>query len=629
MKARKWMWMGLMSLGALPISAQAQVPGVPAAPAFGAAAAPAAVAGAPAAQPSTLWSFLGVSKPQLETCRQKKCATPCGQFINKMTMPLSAFTGGIIPPYCPLTPSLAELADQGAVGAAAKIKAEEAQAKARKAAMRYLGTVDCTRFPDAQDALVKGLRGDTNECVRYEAALALGNGCCCTKATMEALSVSASCSDRDGAPREYSDRVRAAAVSALQRCLSCFVDPNPPKQEKPVEGKPEEGKKDDKKPEEIKAPGDKKDADKKDADKKDAGIQKAAPDDEDYKESIKDNAKDKAPRPVGADYYAKIGSVPRSQIVEEARRVVEKYNQNASAQYVLNRETSVVGIINQTMADSASPSQTAMNNGSPVARAEVVSARPQNLWEVVSRNAEPAHGHAIVNRTDAVARSTAEPPTAYVKSTPVTPNLDTMTSLPEPITTKSEPTIVKSPKSKEIGGYGELGTVRPKTPAELAGQTRVGNSALTPVKPTAPNPLPMEVTAKEANKLTERESMKPIEIPTPVAKPVEKSMPKPTPLAQRALTIMIDQHPAAVREQITGSLTKADFDSCPDITPVLVEVARSTEADTTRRAAIQALVRNQINDAGVIAALEKLADDAPPSVRVEAAIGLARLKVGK
>ena len=72
-------------------------------------------------------------------------------------MPLSAFTGGIIPPYCPLTPSLAELADQGAVGAAAKIKAEEAQAKARKAAMRYLGTVDCTRFPDAQDALVKGL----------------------------------------------------------------------------------------------------------------------------------------------------------------------------------------------------------------------------------------------------------------------------------------------------------------------------------------------------------------------------------------------------------------------------------------------------------------------------------------
>lgn len=618
MKARKWMWMGLMSLGALPTWANAQVPagiGAPAAaPAFGAAA-PAA-----AAQPNTLWSFLGVSKPQLEACRQKKCATPCGQFINKMTMPLTAFTGGIIPPYCGLMPSPADLADQGAVGAAAKIKAEEAQAKARKAAMRYLGTVDCSRFPDAQDALIKGLRGDTNECVRFEAALALGNGCCCTKATMEALSVSAACSDRDGLPREYSDRVRAASVSALQQCLSCYVDPNPPKVEKVIEGKPEEGIRDDRKPEEIKVPGDRKNA----------------PDDEDNKDTSKQDVKEKAPRPVGMAYYAKVNAVPRDQIVEEARRVVEKYNQTASAHVVLNRENSVVGMLNQAMVDTTATSPTGMSNGIPVAKAEVVSARPQNLWEIVSRNAEPAPTVGA-GRTEVVVKSSMEPPTAFVKSAPIAmpvpmpmpARMEPTPILPEPMMARSEPMTTKSAKATESGGYGEIGTVLPKTTAELAGQPRGTSIVVSPAKISVPNALPAAVTAKETNKLNERESMKPVETPTPVVKPTEPVVPKATPLAQRAMTLLIDQHPAAVREQITGSLTKADFESCPDITPVLVEMARSNDVDTTRRAAIQALVRNQINEPAVVSALEKLADDSPPTVRVEAAIGLARLKVGK
>ncbi len=620
MKARKWMWMGLMSLGALPSWANAQVPagigGAAAAPAFGAAA-PAATA----AQPATLWSFLGVSKPQLEACRQKKCATPCGQFINKLTMPLTAFTGGIIPPYCGPMPSPADLADEGAVGAAAKIKAEEAQAKARKAAMRYLGTVDCSRFPDAQGALIKGLRGDTNECVRFEAALALGNGCCCTKATMEALSVSAACSDRDGLPREYSDRVRAASVSALQQCLSCYVDPNPPKVEKAIEGKPEEGIRDDRKPEEIKVPAD----------------PKNASDDAENKDSSKQESKEKAPRPVGMAYYAKVNAVPRDQIVEEARRVVEKYNQTASAQIVLNRETSVVGILNQAMVDTTATMPTGITNGMPVAKAEVVSARPQNLWEIVSRNAEPAPVMGAA-RTEVVVKSSMEPPTAFVKSAPITmpvpmpmpTRMEPTPIFPEPMMAKSEPVVTKSAKATESGGgYGEMGTVRPKTTAELAGQPRGATVVVAPGKTSVPNALPAAVTAKETNKLNERESMKPIETPTPVAKPIEQAVPKATPLAQRAMTLLIDQHPAAVREQITGSLTKADFESCPDITPVLVEMARTGDVDTTRRSAIQALVRNQINEPAVVSALEKLADDAPPTVRVEAAIGLARLKVGK
>jgi hypothetical protein len=645
MKARKWMWVGLMSMGALPSWSLAQAPaGIAAGAGLGPAAAGPTTAAA--AQPQTIWSSLGISKPQLLACRYEKCATPCGQFINKMTMPLAAFTGGIIPGFCPLMPSPAELADQGAVGAAAKIKAEEAQAKARKAAMRYLGTVDCMRFPDAQDALIMGLRGDTNECVRFEAALALGNGCCCTKATMEALSISASCSDRDGKPREYSDRVRAASASALERCLSCYVDPNPPKVEKVIEGKPEEGPKD-LKPEELKVPGDKKNVAEED------------------KDAVKNTSKEKAPRPVGLEYYRKIESVPRNQIVEEGRRVMAKYNETTSAAAVLKRESSVIGMINQAMTDTNATSSTVMENGVSTAKAEVVSARPQNLWEMVTRSAEPT-GVANHGKADVVVKSSVEPPTIMAKSAPITmpvpmpmpmpSHMDTMPVLPEPTIVKSEPVIIKPMKPAETGGYGETGSIRPKTPAELASQPHPANTNVvaTPAKTSAPNPLPATVTAKDSTKLTERESLKPVETPKPivakppepvvakpaepaavkpaepaVAKPAEPAVPTPTPLAQRVLTVMTEPNPASVRDQLAASLTKADFDSCPDITPVLVELARSSEADSTRKAAIQALVRNQVNSPAVLSTLEKLADDAPPTVRVEAAIGLARLKVGK
>src|SRR3954454_12729817 len=71
--------------------------------------------------------------------------------------------------------------------------------------------------------------------------MALGSGCCCTKKTIEALTIVVSCSDRDGAPKETSYRVHAAAAAALDHCLACFCNvaaaagqtPPPPP---PVEG---------------------------------------------------------------------------------------------------------------------------------------------------------------------------------------------------------------------------------------------------------------------------------------------------------------------------------------------------------------------------------------------------------
>jgi hypothetical protein len=569
----------------------------------------------------TLWSFLGVSKKQKEECKRMLCATPAGQFLNSMSMPLTAFSGGIIPPCCPLTPSAAELADQGAVGAAAAIKAEEAQAKARRAAMRYLGTVDCGRFPAAGKALYAGLRADTNECVRYEAALALGNGCCCTKEIMEGLAVSAACSDRDGFPRETSDRVRAAAVVALQNCLACFVDPNPPAaKEKTVEGAPVEGAPT------TPPPPPPAGAEQPTADKKDAA---------------KTESKPKHERPVGMAYYDKIKDVPRHLIIEEARRVVEKYSQTASAEAVLGRGNSLVNVVNRALGEPASGPVFVMENGLPVARAEIVSGRPQNLWDMLTRASVPTAPVVGPAGGEVIVQNTSEPP-AVVRIDPVPLPVK---SEPLPVLTKPE-TVTKSapalPRWSEIqpaprpattaqpvsgvptGPYGERMILRPKTPAELAGRPKAVEAPA-----PAPTPLPSTLTQNVA-KPAERQSLKPVEpkFEPVVVPPAPAFRSVPTPLAQRALTVFRDPHPAPVREHIAGSLGPADLKSCPDLAPALLGVAKGTEADSTRKAAIKALVKCQAGTPDVISALEKLTDDPSPAVRVEAAIGMAHLKVG-
>jgi hypothetical protein len=188
--------------------------------------------------------------------------------LGNMVKPMSAMSGGLIPPCCPKVlndDALAKAAKEGpeaakgdAQAAAAKIAKDEAEAKERRAAVRYLGTVDCHYWGDvAEPALVKALRADRNECVRWEAAMALGNGCCCTRKTIEALTVSVYGVDQNGitvageirdpydlnGPVETSERVKAAALAALQHCLSCYSTTVTPGAEKPERGpvKPEPG----------------------------------------------------------------------------------------------------------------------------------------------------------------------------------------------------------------------------------------------------------------------------------------------------------------------------------------------------------------------------------------------------
>jgi hypothetical protein len=171
--------------------------------------------------------------------------------------------------------------------------------------------------------------------------------------------------------------------------------------------------------------------------------------------------------------------------------------------------------------------------------------------------------------------------------------------------------------------------VRILTPAEAASSGSYGQTTV--IKPRSMAQIQPVMPAKEA---TDHLSLKPsaeapkvgIKVP-PLESKMEFLAVAPTAMASRALKVLVESHPAAVREQVAEGLTSADLASCPELAPALIDVARGTDAETTRKAAIRALVRTGTCTPAVIGALDKMTDDPSPSVRVEAAIGMARLKV--
>jgi hypothetical protein len=182
------------------------------------------------------------------------------------------------------------------MGAADKIKAEAKQAAERREAVRYLGTVDCHYYPEAEQALIAALRCDRSECVRFEAAAALSKGCCCTKKTMEALKIAVSGSDRDGNPGETSLRVKMTAFEALQNCLAnCnVIDTPPPAQRPEYPGQPL------------------------------APQQELPPNENNPADGSQGNDKLGNATPAAYRYYAQFDAVPLSRVVGEAQQVVAR-----------------------------------------------------------------------------------------------------------------------------------------------------------------------------------------------------------------------------------------------------------------------------------------------------------------
>jgi hypothetical protein len=315
-----------------------------------------------------LWGFLGLGKEQKEFCIRKLCEKPLGKLLNNSLSPISALSGGLISPFCPITPTLADLADPGAVGAASKVMLDEAGAAKRRAAVRYLGTVDCHYWPEAEEALIGALRGDRNECVRYEAALALANGCCCTKKTIEALNIVVSCSDRDNAPKETSHRVQSAARMALDRCMACYQVAPPAPPPKPIpegEALPE-----------PKTPPAQPDTNASAAKREEPrtlqpfelGEAKPFPPKSGVVQAAATTMRPN--RPSGFEYYRRIALVPWEPLIAEARRTLDMPLRNPPPP-----EQSLVGLMT-----AATESVPMPGDG---ARAELLSERPATLWDVL------------------------------------------------------------------------------------------------------------------------------------------------------------------------------------------------------------------------------------------------------
>ena len=245
---KRWV-AGLLGLVAFCSPAWAQLPGAGAGAGGAATSALGAGAGAgtPAAAPTTIWSRLGLSSSNLQACRDKICKCQIGQMFNSLLSgPVGAISGGFVCPLCPPAPTAAQIAaleqkpNGGAEAAAAKIQASEADAKARVAAVEYLGTVDCNRFPEAKKGLLGALREDPNECVRFAAARSLNSGCCCDQEVIEKLRISVA-GEKKGGPAETSCRVKAAAFSALQNCLMRVPEEEEAPPPRPARPEPPEG----------------------------------------------------------------------------------------------------------------------------------------------------------------------------------------------------------------------------------------------------------------------------------------------------------------------------------------------------------------------------------------------------
>lgn len=487
MTRKKWLF-SLAGLAALAGQAASQVP-LPPAAAFAGAGLP-GVAPGPAAPvpPKTLWGFLGLGKEQKEFCLRKLCAKPIGQLLNNSFAPISTLSGGLISGFCPKTPTIADLADGGAVGAASKIQMDEAGAAKRRAAVRYLGTVDCHYWPEAEEGLIGALRGDRNECVRYEAALALGSGCCCTKKTIEALTIVVSCSDRDGAPKETSYRVHAAAQAALDHCLACFNPPTAPApapQPTPEGQATPEQKKDEKLPPPAVTPPVTQTAAKQSEEKFDLGEAKpfAPADARKMGDSgvvfaaVAPAAKANSTRPVGFEYYAKISQVGWAPLLAEARKTA------ANPKIIVPAgDKSLASLFAQATADE------------PGAAPSMPKQRPANLWDKLTGQAPFGPPTKIVSSPTTI---TAMP----------TPSL--AATAPEPV----KPIVVETAKEMPVG---------PATPTVMEPV-----KVVTPPAPPKSIDMPIVQTGKSAPMV--EPISKSVELPKIEVRPIPKIEPVKAP----------------------------------------------------------------------------------------------------
>jgi hypothetical protein len=643
-RAKKW-WLGLAVAAGVSQAAWAQAPAVPggaAAAAPGAAAAggqPGMVPGAPGyadVAPQPPGGMIGNMIKGCEyikfKCHEKFCNSVLGQMVNNTLKPAGALTGGLIPQCCPpnaVNPAdLAKPADS-AEGAAARIKADEAGAKARRAALRYLGTVDCHYWPEAIDALINGLRADRNECVRLEAALALGNGCCCNPKTITALGIAAAGTDEDGNPAETSERVRAAAFVALNRCVDRFppapeAGPPPEPVPEPVPGPepvppPKPG------PEGVPPPLPKPAA---------AGAAKPA-----------EKEKDK-PKVVPAVFYQRVASLPMPQVVAKARKqlhanaVVSAPAGAAHAASAANQ--GILGMAYNAMTDPT-PLPIVEGKAAPGTQPTAEAAggpKPSAISVTPPAKAAPAPGGAGQPHAPSLTPLPAGqplpilPPGTGASTTPPTPQ-------PRPIVTPAQMT---APANPPLSVYppmrtGALTTSPPPAPPKDAAPIII---TAPPVRPTQAPPLPplpplppstyqpvvpagavVDTTRGvivPARAQTQTAVVNPTPAPAPVFRPaVPAATARPEAgadeQAARLLAVLRDAPDAEARDWAAGRLQHVNWRSHPEVVQALVSAALKDPTPAVRTSCIRSLNQMDAQATNVLTALDTLLADRDPAVK--------------
>lgn len=568
---------GLATIASLSGSLWAQapaIPGVPAAPGVPGAAAATPVGG--------LHQFLGLTPEIKEAKKRYICSKPIGMMMSQMLAPMRAFTGGLFGNCCP-GPSLLDTLKPGAEGAANKIKKDEAEAKARRAAMRYLGTVDCHFWPEAEKELIGGLRADRNECVRWEAAMALGGGCCCTKRTIEALLISATGSDKDGNPSETCDRVRAAAFASLQHCLSCFSEEvaADKKLDKPPEAPKPEAPKD--KPEKL------------------SGL-------------------DSSLQLTG--YYDKLDAKPMSQTVSEARKAVSAgsglsfkehrklpsgergmYNILAHSLDLLPMESKAVNLTQAPVASDAVVTSEQMPVGAEMKAVHTESVPVKTVPMPVKMDKAPLFGPTTPLAKPAVdVKPVDVKPMLPATTKPVSAkpmDMKPMAAAPvKPVDVKPT-TVVKAPESKPMTF----------TPVESR-----------PMVATPVAAKPMDVKPMVMTPVTTTASQLPATMTT--AAPVASTN---GPNPQQLLVVLRNSIYPFQREWAVDNLSNVDWRSNPEVVQALMSAARKDAAPTVRVMCIRALVKMKVDTVPVVTAIQALRSDPDPRVEHEAQAALTAL----
>lgn len=588
---------GLAALVGFLAPARAQLtPGIPTVtpPPPPVAAAP-AVPAAPAAPSANLWSFLCPSQDQKKACKECLCQTQFGLLLNNTLAPVRLFTGGIVPPCCPGLPTAAELADKGPVGAAAAIKKDEAEAKARIAAVKYLATVSCHYWPEAQDALIQALRKDRNECVRWQAALALGSGCCCTKKTIKALAITVSGSDEDGQPAELSDRVKAAAEAALYHCLDCFTETVPAPEPKKEEKRPEPAPAPTPAPESQPVPS--------------QAMTPAGPADVRW-----------------AAFAQKVERQPAAEVVAEARRLLARPAKD-TPRPLSNVPPGSHGLVD-IIVYAAETSPRPIPVVGPTAPAKAPTPAEASLLTSRPKDPEPPTDLYHLLMSQRKARAESKPAVTATLGDPK----PAMSEFPPP---KVEKAPRPEPAPKAVA-HIESVTPRPPTAPSLV---MVPTPPPTPVMRPAPTPAPkmtlpptpapvLNVVSRPTTPTTPTTLVKPASAVTYPTLSVAAARTPPAavvPSAQELLRTLRESANPFQKEAAIDKLAVIGWPTNGEVIATLVQCARTDPAATVRVHCIRALTVRNVRTPEVLKTIKDLKADKDPRVQHEADTALARL----